>query len=64
MYSNRPHEKEKIDDLEKRMMQTSLGAIPSGWKQKEIGKALGVTKGAVSQWILRDKEDGSETLKD
>lgn len=35
-----------------------------GWKQKDIAEALGVTKGAVSQWIKAGKEDGEAALKD
>jgi transposase len=34
-----------------------------GWKQKEIAEALGVTEGAVSQWMKRGKEGGEEALK-
>jgi len=34
-----------------------------GWKQKEIADALGVTKGAVSQWMKRAREEGVEGLR-
>jgi transposase len=34
-----------------------------GWKQSEIAEALGVTEGAVSQWMKRAKEEGVEGLK-
>lgn len=34
-----------------------------GWKQKDIAMALGVTKGAVSQWIKRGKQAGAEGLR-
>jgi transposase len=34
-----------------------------GWKQSEIAEALGVTEGAVSQWMKRAKEEGAEGLK-
>lgn len=34
-----------------------------GWRQKEIAAALGVSKGAVSQWLKRAKEEGPEALR-
>jgi len=34
-----------------------------GWNQQEIANALGVTKGAVSQWMKRGREGGIEGLK-
>lgn len=34
-----------------------------GWKQKDIALALGVSKGAVSQWIQRAKAQGLEGLR-
>lgn len=34
-----------------------------GWKQKKIANALGVTKGAVSQWIKRGREEGVQGLQ-
>ena len=34
-----------------------------GWKQKDIATALGVTKGAVSQWMRRAREGGVEALR-
>lgn len=34
-----------------------------GWKQQDIAEALGVTKGAVSQWMKRVKEEGVEGLR-
>lgn len=33
-----------------------------GWKQGDIADALGVTKGAVSQWMKRAKEEGVKGL--
>ena len=33
-----------------------------GWKQKDIAEALGVTPGAVSQWLKRGREAGTEAL--
>src|SRR6266702_5287496 len=34
-----------------------------GWKQKDIAAALGVTEGAVSQWIKRARQGGPEALR-
>ncbi len=34
-----------------------------GWKQTEIADALGVTEGAVSQWIKRAREEGVQGLR-
>jgi transposase len=34
-----------------------------GWKQKQIADALGVSEGAVSQWMKRAREKGVEGLR-
>ncbi len=34
-----------------------------GWSQRQIAEALGVTEGAVSQWMKRGHEGGVEGLK-
>lgn len=34
-----------------------------GWQQKDIAVALGVTPGAVSQWLRRAREGGVEALR-
>ena len=35
----------------------------AGWKQKDIAEALGVTPGAVSQWMKQASEGGAEALR-
>ena len=34
-----------------------------GWPQKQIAVALGVTQGAVSQWIARGRAGGADSLR-
>ena len=34
----------------------------AGWQQKDIAAALGVSEGAVSQWLKRGREQGVEAL--
>jgi transposase len=34
-----------------------------GWKQKDIAEALGVSKGAVSQWFKKVEREGVEALR-
>ncbi|GHO61234.1 hypothetical protein KSC_001260 [Ktedonobacter sp. SOSP1-52] len=34
-----------------------------GWKQKGIAAALGVTEGAVSQWLKKAREQGKNVLR-
>jgi transposase len=34
-----------------------------GWKQQDIAAALGVTAGAISQWLKRGREQGVEGLR-
>src|SRR5499426_3096666 len=35
----------------------------AGWKQQDIAAALGVTPGAVSQWLKRARQQGVEALR-
>jgi transposase len=35
-----------------------------GWSQRAIARALGVTEGAVSQWMKRAREGGVEGLRE
>ena len=34
-----------------------------GWKQTQIADALGVTEGAVSQWMKRARDEGAQGLR-
>lgn len=47
---------------ETRRMQ-AYDLAQTGWKQKDIAVALGVTKGAVSQWMKCVREGGREALR-
>jgi transposase len=40
-----------------------LGTQAEGWKQKDIARALGVSEGAVSQWMKRAQVAGTDGLK-
>ena len=40
----------------------ALDLQQQGWKQRDIAAALGVTKGAVSQWWATARHDGWEAL--
>ena len=46
---------------ERRLRAWALKA--KGWSQEQIAEALGVTAGAVSQWMRRGREGGEEALK-
>lgn len=35
----------------------------AGWQQKNIAAALGVSEGAVSQWLKRAREEGPQALE-
>jgi len=37
--------------------------IRKSWKQSEVAEALGVTKGAVSQWIKKYETEGRKALR-
>ena len=37
--------------------------VQQGWKQKDVAAALGVTEGAVSQWVSRARQGGVPALR-
>ena len=41
----------------------ALALHEAGWTGKQIAEALGVTRGAVSQWLTRAREGGREALR-
>jgi transposase len=51
----------KADWREERRKQAWL-LKERGWKQQDIAVALGVSEGAVSQWLKRGREKGVEAL--
>jgi transposase len=52
----------KADWREERRKQ-AWNLKQQGWKHKKIAKALGVSEGAVSQWMKRGREGGQEALR-
>jgi predicted transcriptional regulator len=56
------HEKQRKDWKEGRRRR-GWELKEQGWKQKAIAAALGVTEGAVSQWLKREREGGVEALR-
>ena len=52
----------KADWREERRMR-AWKLKEQGWQQKEIARALGVSQGAVSQWLKRGREGGVQALK-
>jgi transposase len=49
-------------DWKERRRWRALDLKYDGWTQHEIAAALGVTKGAVSQWMTRVATEGEESL--
>ena len=46
-----------------RALELTLELKEQGWKQSQIADALGVSEGAVSQWMKRVREEGVEGLR-
>src|SRR5215204_1794386 len=54
--------KEATDWREGRRLR-AFGLKQQGWSQQRIAEALGVSKGAVSQWMKRARHGGVQALK-
>ena len=56
------HDNHKIADWREGRRLRALELKEQGWSQRAIAKALGVTEGAVSQWMKRAREEGVQGL--
>lgn len=55
--------KEKTADWREARRLRAWELKEKGWSQSKIAEALGVTRGAVSQWIKKAREEGVEALR-
>jgi transposase len=51
-----------VDWIEGRRLR-AWDLVEQGWSQTKVAQALGVTEGAVSQWIKRGKQGGRDALR-
>ena len=51
-----------MDWLEGRRLR-AWELLQAGWRQVEVAEIIGVTKGAISQWVKRAREGGMEALQ-
>ena len=56
--------KKKSTSWKEERRKRAWALYQAGWLQKDIAEALGVSKGAVSQWIKRGVEGGEAALKE
>lgn len=54
--------KDKTTSWKEERRKRAWALCQTGWKQKNIAEALGVTQGAVSQWIKRGRAGGEAGL--
>ena len=54
--------KDKATSWKEERRKRAWALYQTGWKQKDIAEALGVTQGAVSQWIKRGRAGGEAGL--
>jgi transposase len=58
-----PQQKQEPTDWREGRRQRAWELYEQGWKQKAIAAALGVTQGAVSQWMKRGRAGGLAALR-
>ena len=58
-----PQRKQEPTDWREGRRLRAWALHEAGWKQKDIATALGVTQGAVSQWVKRGREGGMVGLQ-
>ena len=56
-------EEQCAGDWREARRQRALELADAGWKGIRIAEALGVNKGAVSQWLSRREEQGADAFK-
>ncbi|MCB0032132.1 MAG: transposase [Anaerolineales bacterium] len=56
--------KDKSTNWKTERRKRAWALYQAGWMQKDITEALGVTKGAVSQWVKRVQEGGGAALQE
>lgn len=56
--------KDKSTNWKTERRKRAWALYQAGWMQKDIAEAMGVTKGAVSQWVKRGKEGGEAALQE
>jgi transposase len=63
-YTDRMDEKkQKAQDWREARRLRAWELKQKGWKQKDIAEALGVSKGAVSQWFKKAEREGVAALR-
>lgn len=55
--------KKQVKDWREARRERAWELKQKGWKQQAIAEALGVSAGAVSQWMTRVQEKGPEALR-
>jgi transposase len=59
----RARKKRYAREWQEKRRERAYELAQAGWQQKAIAEALGVSKGAVSQWLSRAEKNGKAALK-